>query len=558
MTTSEQMITELRSRDAYLRNLRNDYIPVWTDIRDYLHPRGARFEGEETSKGQRFDKNIINSNPKFAVRTLPAGLQSGLTSPLRPWFRLSMPDPELSDFAPVKEWLFDTESRMREVLSKSNIYDKLKSNYGILGSYGTSLLWLDDDQRDIMRAHDLLIGRFSLASDSTGRVSTMHRDMEMSVIQIIGRFKERAPLRIKEQYDRGNYHYMYKMLHVVQPNANWREGSMLPQYKPYNSLWIDCHQNGNESVLGFGGYGDIPFFAPRWDVIGENVYGVGCGEDAIGDAKQLQLMEKRKLQGVDKNVRPPMVADSSLRNHRTSHTPGDTTYVNGLAQGGAGYKPAYQIDPRLGELRVEIQAVEARVDEAYYKNLFQLIADIGDQPNITATQINAMREEKLLLLGPVLERLNDELLDPLIDRVFNIMQKRGLIAPPPEEIQDMPLRIEYISVLAQAQKALGIGNIERYVGFVGQMASVDPSAVDRLDADEIIEEYADGMAVPPKLVRTREEADERRQAAAQQQQIQEGIASSQGIAQVAKDLSQTNLSGDNAAVRAIEAINGGI
>ncbi len=116
------------------------------------------------------------------------------------------------------------------------------------------------------------------------------------------------------------------------------------------------------------------------------------------------------------------------------------------------------------------------IDEAFYKNLFLMIAEVGDQPNITATQINTMREEKMLMLGPVLERLNDELLDPLIDRVFNIMLKRGMLPPPPKEIQGMPLRVEYISVLAQAQKAMGIGNIERFVGFVGNLAALQAQA----------------------------------------------------------------------------------
>jgi len=295
--------------------------------------------------------------------------------------------------------------------------------------------------------------------------------------------------------------------------------------------------------------------APRWDVLGEDVYGYGCGEIALGSAKALQLMEKRKLQGIDKNVNPPMVGDASLRNQRTTILPGETTYVSGLITGKQGFTPAYQVNPYLAELKEEIQRVEMMIDEAFYKNLFLMIAEVGDQPNITATQINTMREEKMLMLGPVLERLNDELLDPLIDRVFNIMLKRGMLPPPPKEIQGMPLRVEYISVLAQAQKAMGIGNIERFVGFVGNLAALQaqagkaPTAFDKLDFDQTIDEYADGVSVPPTIVRSDDVVAEMRQAEQQQMQQAQQLQIAQQGAQAAKDLSQADTSGDNVLTR---------
>jgi hypothetical protein len=299
------------------------------------------------------------------------------------------------------------------------------------------------------------------------------------------------------------------------------------------------------------GYRDKPALTARWDIVGDDAWGIGCGEVALGDSKQLQLIEKRKLQGISKNVRPNMLADSSLRNQRIDNSDGGTTYVNGLITGNPGYRPAYQVNPYVNELREEISTIMARVDEAFYKNLFLLVTQFADQPNITATAINTMREEKLLMLGPVLERLNDELLDPLIDRTFNMMYRRGMLPPAPPEIQGMPLRVEYISVLAQAQKAMGIGNIERFIGFVGNLAAVtgDQSVWDRVSKDEAIEQYADGTAVPPKMVVGDDIVEGIRADRAKQQQAAQAMQMAAGGAQAAKTLSETNMSADSALSR---------
>ncbi len=538
-----------------LVNERKQYETTWRDIRDFLAPRTARFDGEKINDGVRQDLNIINTAPRMAVRTLPAGMQSGVTSPMRPWFRLGLPDPELQNFQPVKEWLFDTERRMMTILARSNIYDKLKSCYGTLGIYGTGSFFIDEDDEDLIRAHTFPIGSFSISTDAAGRTDILFRNVSMNARQIVRKFPDRVPSEVKTAYDAGNYGTTYEVCHYVMPNPIYRASSMLSKYKKFMSVWVfKPAGNDKRAILSMKGYNESPMMCPRWDVLGEDTWGVGCGEEALGDAKQLQKLERRKLQGVDKNVNPTMVADASMRQQRLSNMPGDTVFVNGLVQGRGGYGPAYQPNPYLRELKEEISGITARIDEAFYKNLFLMVTDFASQPNITATQINTLKEEKLMMLGPVLERLNDELLDPMMDRQFNIMNRAGLIAPAPEEIQGMPLRIEYVSVLAQAQKAMGIANVERFVGFVGNLAAAGrPDAWDKLNVDEIIDEYADGTAVPPRIVKPTEQADEGRAARAQQEQAAQAMQMGMAGADVANKLAGTNMTGDNALTRMMGA-----
>ena len=553
-----ELTKRYKSSQSALEESYNQMVPMWTDIRNFIAPRTARFRGEQVNSGQRQDLNMINTSPRSAVRTLAAGLQSGVTSPIRPWFKLGFADLELSEFGPVKTWLYIVQQRMLEVFARSNLYDRLKSNYAILGSYGTSALVLDEDPTSIIRAYDLPMGSFLLGTSPENRCNVLYRDVSYNAVQMVDKFApivgmKNLPQGVQNAYDKGNYSYMYPICHIIEPNRDYKPSSQLSENKRYASVYFDPAQTDKKAILSYKGYDDQPFMAPRWDVVGEDTWGFGCGEAALGDGKQTQLMEKRKLQGIDKNVHPTMVADASLRNQRTTSLPGETTYVSGLITGNQGYRPAYQVNPYINELREEIAAVTGRIDDAFYKNLFLMVTEMADQPNITATQINALREEKLLGLSPVLERLNEELLNPLITRTFYIMQRNGMIPPPPKEIQGMPIKVEYISVLAQAQKAMGIGNIERFTGFVAKLAldSQDPSVWDKVDKDQMIDEYGEGVAVPPTIIRPDDVVAGIRAKRDQKQSMMEQSALASQGADAAKKLSDADMSSDNALTRAL-------
>lgn len=545
-----ELVKQIRSQCSGLKSMRDEYKSLWLDIRDFLSPRSARFTGERQDDATREDLNIINTTPRFAVRALPSGMQSGVTSPMRPWFRLGTPDPDVEDSEAVKLWLAEVERRMRVVMSRSNLYSRLKSTYGTLGTYGTSCFMIDEDEEDIIRAYDYQIGSWALGQDHRGRVNRMVRELEMTAEQWYRRFAKNGdtsmlPSEVVNAYDQGNYHQKLPITHIIEPNRHHKEGSALSMHLPWASIWMKG-EGSSESIIQYKGYHTQPFFAPRWNIVGENVYGEGCGEIALGDARQLQLQEKRGLQVLDKFTHPTMVGDGSIKNQRTTNLPGETVYVNGLVNGRGGYFPAYQINnPYLDVIESKQRQIEERINEAFFKNLFLMVAEIGDQPNITATQISAMREEKLMMLGPVLEQLNDDLLDPMIDRVFDVMFRRGLFPEPPEEVQGMTLRVEYVSVLAQAQKAMGIGNIERFSGFAANMSSLNPKARAKLNVYEAIDEYADGTGVPPKLVHTNEEADAIMAAQAQQAQAQQAMEQLPAMAGALKTASETEVGGES-------------
>jgi hypothetical protein len=169
-----------------------------------------------------------------------------------------------------------------------------------------------------------------------------------------------------------------------------------------------------------------------------------------------------------------------------------------------------------------------------------------ERSNITATEINARYEEKLVMLGPVLQQFNSDGLDPFIDLSFDYHLRQGKLPPPPEELQGRPLKIEYISVIAQAQKTLGINSDDRFLSTVANAAGLSPDVLDKVDLDEYLEGYADKLSVNPKVLRTREMVEQIRQGRAQAQQAQMQSEMAQQKSQAVRNLSQADLGGDNA------------
>lgn len=150
------------------------------------------------------------------------------------------------------------------------------------------------------------------------------------------------------------------------------------------------------------------------------------------------------------------------------------------------------------------------------------------------------------MLGPVLERLHSELLDPLIDRTFNILQRSGVLPPPPPEIENSELSVEYVSVLAQAQRMVAVGGLERLTAYAAEVSTVWPEARHKIDPMQAIDEYAHSMGVNPKVVRGDDDAEEAAAAEAQAAQaaaMQESVAQT---AQTAKTAAETPMGDDNA------------
>jgi hypothetical protein len=544
----------IKSYNKRLESLKSElasFIPLYRELSDYHLAHRGRFLTSDRNKGHKRNTKQINNTSRLASRTLAAGMMSGITSPARPWFRLSTGDNQLDDIASVKMWLFEVQNTMYKVFSASNTYNSLHQVYAELGVFGTAAMGVFHDFDKVIWCKPYTVGSYMLGTDGQNISDTLYREYELSVAQVIKQFGiDNVSAQVKKQWETGNSEAWVKVVHVIEPNDDRDNTSPLAKDKRFRSVYYeaDCGaREGSDKFLRESGFDEFPVLSPRWDVTGEDVYATDCpGITALGDVKALQLGERRMYQGLDKTTDPPMQGPVAMKNKMKgrSPAPGETIWNDDANNGGL--RSIYEnYRPDVNAMLTVNDRTEDRVRKAFYEDLFLMLANT-DRRQITAREVAEKHEEKLLMLGPVLERLHTELLDPLIDRTFNILQRNGVLPIPPPELQNRELNVEYVSVLAQAQRLVNTGAIDRIAGFAGQLAAVWPGARHKIDPNQAIDEYAEALGVSPAIIVS--DADAQAAATAEAQAAARAQAMEQGgqLTDMAKTASETEPGDENA------------
>jgi hypothetical protein len=536
-------------RHSGLKAQRSTWDEEWRELAEYIQPRRSRFFTSETNQGGKKNRKIINGVATTSARVLAAGIMSGVTSPARPWFRVTTPDPRLSEFGRVRGWLHLVQSRILQAFARSNIYKALANVYLDIGTPGTAAMMVEEDHEEVLRAYVYPIGSYCLATNAKGRVDTMFRESQMTVRQLVGKFRlEKCSRRVQDAYKKKEYDTGVDVVHLLEPNSDYGDGKLGPKGKAFLSCWFESggtEERKGDGLLKESGYYELPLMAPRWMTIGEDVYGSSPGMDAIGDAKAIQVLERQKGKAVAKLVDPPMRGPSSLLAQQASLLPGAYNAHDSNGQG-TKFEPAMEINPAaISVTGMEIREHAERVRSAYYADLWLLLAN-SDGGKMTAREVVERHEEKMTQLSPVMENIEKELLEPLIDRAFGILMRRGLIPPPPPEIQGQDLKVDYLSIMAEAQKMMASGGIERFVSFTGNLAAVRPDIIDKVNWDEVVDAYGDSLGIKPDLINPDDKVAEIRAARAKAEQAQAQMQQMAVAAEGAKTLASADTEGKNA------------
>lgn len=533
-----------------LKTEQSTHIGSWRELADNILGYRGRFLVTDRNKGHKRNTKQYNNTPKRAVRTLQSGLMAGATSPARPWFRLQTTDPRLREMGAVKRWVERVEVLLREILNQSNMYRVLSQLYGDIGTFGNGPIALYEDFNNVVRGFSFPVGSYMLAADGEGTIDTLYREYQLTAGQVVTFFgMENVSHTVKKLWS-SNPQAWVDICHAIEPNDDRDRASPLNNNMPVRSVYWEKSQDKLESkFLAQRGFEEFPVMAPRWDVTGEDVYATDCpGMTAIGDCKALQTGELKKAKGIGKSVDPPLQAPSSMKGRRISLVEGDISYVDANVPGQK-IESIFNVNIDLNAMQQEIAIIEDRINSAYFVDLFLMFASIGNRDRVTAEEIVKRHEEKLLMLGPMYERMEDELLSPMIDRIFNMAVRADIIPTPPRELQDQELRVEYISILAQAQKAVATNVIERTATFIGNMAAINPNAVDKFDVDQAIDEYAEAIGSPSTIVLSDEKVEAKRAAAAQQEQMARMAQAAEAAVpatEAVKNLADADTAGNNA------------
>lgn len=548
--TREQVL----ARWAALKTERASWIPHWKEISTYLLPRSGRFFTRDRNRGDRRHNNIYDNTGVRALRVLAAGMMSGMTSPARPWFRLTTADENLADYAPVKAWLADVCTLMHRIFQRSNTYRALHSGYEELGAFGTSSNIIVADFDTVIHNYPLTAGEYAIATNWKGQVTTLYREFEKTVGEVVAEFGlDKVSLAVKNAYDRGALDQWVPIIHAIEPRKDRDPNAADSKNMPWRSVYIEPSGRSGD-VLRESGFNRFPALCPRWSVSGGDQYGNSPGMEALGDVKQLQLEQLRKAQAIDYQTNPPLQAPTSMANREVSTLPGGVTYVD-MVGPNAGLRTAFDVRIDLSHLLLDIQDARHRVDGAFYADLFLLLANQTDV-RMTATEVAERHEEKMLMLGPVLERLQDELLAPLIEVTFQHILAAGILPPPPQELQGHDINLVLLGILAQAQRAIATNSVDRFVGNLGAVAQFKPDVLDKFDSDKWADIYADALGLDPRIIVPDDKVQviraqrQNAQAAAQQAALM-----NQG-ADTAHKLASANTGGQNALTDITRAFSG--
>lgn len=527
----------IQSRLGQLKADRSTWFAHWQEITTYLLPRNGRYFLQDHNKGWRRHNNILDNTGTRALDTLSAGLMGGLTSPARPWFRLATSDEDLMQSANVKLWLAQCTRIMLDIFQKSNTYRALHGSYRELGAFGTSAIIMADDYKNVIHHHPLTVGEYCIAQDWKGNVCTMYREFERTVGEVVKEFGiENVSSLTKNLYDRGSLDQYIRIIHAIEPREDRDVAKKDSLNMAWKSIYYEISGDPNKP-LRESGYKAFPVLVPRWDVSGGDIYGNSPGMLALGDVKQLQQQQLRKSQGIDYMTNPPLQVPATLKNREIERLPGGITYfdANNSTQG---IKTMFDVNINLQHLLADMQDVRGRINGAFYADLFTMISSM-DNTRMTATEVAERHEEKMLMLGPVLERLHNELLDPLVSNTFDKMLAGGLVPPPPPELHGQAINVELVSMLAQAQRAIATNGVDRFVGNLGQIAQYKPDILDKFDSDKWADMYSDMLGVDPEIIVAGEQVALIRQQRAQAQAQAAKAQQMQAVADSAAKLGNT-------------------
>ncbi len=498
----------LLKRYDRLKSQRQNWESHWQEVADYMQPRKADVT-KTRSKGDKRTELIFDGSPLQSVELLAASLHGMLNNPSTPWFSLRFKQNDMENEDEAKEWLEDATEVMYSAFNKSNFQQEIFELYHDLITFGTAAMFIEEDDEDILKFSTRHINEIFIAENDKGRIDTVFRKFSLSARAVIQKFGD-VSINIATKANKDPYEEV-EIIHAVYPRSDFDPKKQDKQNMPFESVYLDAESGDELSVSGFR---EFPFVVPRYLKASHEIYGRSPAMTALPDVKMLNEMSKTTIKSAQKQVDPPLLVpdDGFMLPVRT--VPGGLNFYR------AGTRD--RIEPlNIGAntplgLNMEEQRRNS-IRNAFYVN--QLMMQSG--PQMTATEVIQRNEEKMRLLGPVLGRLQSELLKPLIDRAFALILRKNLFRPAPEFLAGQDIEIEYVSPLAKAQKSTELSSIMRAIEILGSLSNVAP-VFDHINMDKLVRHLADIVGVPQKILKPQSEINaERQQAAQQQEQMQQ-------------------------------------
>jgi len=513
----------VKKRMSAMSSSRETWEDHWQEILDYVMPRKADVTLVR-SKGEKRTEVLFDSTAITANTLLAASLQGTLTSPSLPWFSIKLRDKGLNEQRDAQLWLEDTARRMYDAFNDANFNTEVHEMYLDLTSIGTGCLFVEEDSKGFdeggIHFKTLHINEYYIQENVNGYVDTVYRKYKMTARQAFQEFGEenlgeKILEAVKQKPEKE-----FVFIHAVEPSEDYKRatGKVATKLK-YHS----CHVcEADQMVVRTGGYNEFPYLVPRWAKATGEIYGRSPSYNALPDIKTLNKAVEIGLKAWAKAIDPPLLVQDDGVIGRVRTTPAGITVI----RNDGAIKPL-QIGSNWQITDLKETQLRTAIRQAYYSDQLQL----QEGPQMTATEVQVRYELMQRLLGPTLGRFQSEFLNPLIDRIFGIMFRAGALLPPPENIQESKLDIEYVGPLARSQRMEEANAIDRLYALAMNIAQVNPNVMEIINHEEAVRMRAKLLGVPNSILVSREDLEEARQAQMEQQQMQQQIMMQQQVAQ---------------------------
>lgn len=508
----EDIVKLLHSRYEYLNQRKSNWQNVWQECSDYVHPNRGDFSTKRWY-GEKRTQLIFDATAPWALGQFAAGLHGFLTSPTQRWFTLTPKIQDWDDNLDLRYWLEETTEVLYEGIfnaPSSRWLQQSHEAYLDLGAFGNTCVFVNDVVGKPITFSTFHMGECVFAENEEGYVDTMFREYVRTAAQLEERFGyDSLPKELQDDIAKNPYKE-HTVVQAIYPRKDWDPVSLAPERRRYATaffmkkpLWI----------FPVSGYYEVPFAAARWYKSSGEWYGRGPAMDSLPDIKMVNDMMKTVIKGAQKFVDPPLQMPDEGFIMPINLTPSSINYYR------AGSKDRIEpiLAPNSARPDLGLEMIDNRrqqIIRAFFADWMQL----KEGPQMTATEVLQRQEDRMRLIGPMVGRMQSEFLGPIIQRVFAIAIRRGMVEPPPVDLREVGgLRIEYTSPVVQAQKNVRLFTLTRLFESIAPLAQVKPEILDNMDGDGVFKWMHHLLDAPMEALMRPEQVRQIRADRAQQQ-----------------------------------------
>jgi hypothetical protein len=537
---------------ASIKVSRGTFEQHWKEVAEVFWPEASQFSGEVRTPGEKKRQQVFDSTGSRALEKGSSAFGYLVHPRGHTYQRLSASVEELNENPRVRAYFEAvTKTLLKErARPKAGFYAACSEVDRSLMAFGTGALLVEEELDEeatsdamapvmTIRYQPFHLSELYLLPDGYTGIACFFRSWSLPAYTILQRFGDRTPDKVRRAVEAKNLMQPFELLHVVKPRPLAQRRSPLDHR--YDSLLL---LQMDKTVITEGGYHEMPIAVVRWSVAPGEVYGRGPGMQTLPDNKSLQAMMRTHLAAGQRSALPPLLAstDAIAVGGRKLNLRSDAINYGGLDIQGRPLVAPMQSGARLDITLEMMQQVKSDIEDPFLVSFFRALID---HPDMTATQVLAILQEKASIIAPPVERYQIELLGPVTHRELGLLHRQGRLLDPPNELIDAGLsyEIEYESQATRAQHMEEALAVSRTAEIMASYVQMDPLLLQNIRGDKAFQRVAYIAGVAADLINDQGTMDEIRRAAAERQEMEAAVAAAPGLAGAAKDVVDASQTG---------------